>query len=247
MGGEEDRRGRLRQPVTLVVEYDGAEDLLGDYTENLSQGGTFVRTDRELELGTKVHLLLSFPGLIRPIGVAGTVRWSRGSDSGSAGVGIEFDGYESDVRERLERILDAVARRDPTVIARVMRVLVCEDNPHVARLIRDGLASKRIGDDITFSFRVAQNGREGLELLQRETFDALIIDVYLPVMDGPSVIAAVRKNSNLRNLPIIAVSAGGPQARDDALRAGADFFLEKPMRLREILQSMRKLAGLAVE
>ena len=72
-------------------------------------------------------------------------------------------------------------------------------------------------------------------------FDALIIDVYLPVVDGPKVILTARSELGLVDLPIIAVSAGGDQARDAALAAGANIFLEKPMRLRRVIETMQRL------
>ena len=71
-----------REPVTLFVEYEGADDLVGDFTDNLSSGGTFVTTNRSLPVGTQVQLVLSFPGLIEPISIEGTVRWPRGDNAG---------------------------------------------------------------------------------------------------------------------------------------------------------------------
>ena len=73
----DDKRHSDREPVTLFVEYEGADDLVGDYTENLSTGGTFVATNRELPIGQKIQLVLSFPGLLEPIGIEGIVRWTR--------------------------------------------------------------------------------------------------------------------------------------------------------------------------
>ena len=74
-----DQRRDSRESVTLFVEYEGADDLVGDYTENLSSGGTFVATNRPLPIGTEIKLVLSFPGLLEPISVVGTVRWTRGA------------------------------------------------------------------------------------------------------------------------------------------------------------------------
>src|SRR2546423_15701843 len=85
----QEKRKSGREPVTLFVEYEGADDLVGDYTENLSTGGTFVATNRELPIGTQIQLVLGFPGLLQPISIEGIVRWTRGEDEGS-GAGIEF-------------------------------------------------------------------------------------------------------------------------------------------------------------
>jgi uncharacterized protein (TIGR02266 family) len=237
-----EKRRHAREAVTLVVEYEGADDLVVDFTDNLSSGGTFVHTPRDFEIGTIVHLVLSFPGLIQPIRINGEVRWARGdTDDEERGVGIEF--VEGPAREQLRELIDRITARDPSVVSRLMRVLVVEDNPHVAQLIRDGLrgSEKRTFQDMAFNFRTASNGSEALELLQAESFDALIIDVYLPVLDGPAVIQKVRLDERTRGLPIIAVSAGGDSARDAARAAGANFFLHKPMRLRQIIDTMRQL------
>jgi len=239
--GYPDKRRHDRHPVVLRVEYDGADDLVGDYTDNLSLGGTFVATARELAPGTDVRLLLSFPGLLEPIVLDGAVRWTR--SDGESGVGIEF--LDGPARRRLADIVERVRARDPRTVSRLIRVLVVEDNPHVANLIREGLhgSARREGEDLAFTFRTAVNGREALALLADEHFDAMIVDVYIPIVDGAHVIAAARRELGLRELPIIAVSAGGESARRAAVVAGADIFLDKPMRLRQVMDTMRALIG----
>lgn len=239
---EAEKRRDAREPVTLFVEYDGADDLLGDYTENLSSGGTFVATNRELPIGTAVQLVLSFPGLLAPIAIEGIVRWTRGEGpAGDAGCGIEF--VPGPARAALEAIVQRIRDRDPRTMTRLFRVLVVEDNKHVAELIQDGLRSsaRREMGGVTFAFRNAEDGRAAVEILRREEFDALIIDVYLPVLDGPKVIAQARGELGLAKLPIIAVSAGGDAARASALAAGANIFLDKPMRLRQVLDTIQRL------
>jgi len=243
MADEEKRRDN-REPVTLFVEYEGADDLIGDYTENLSSGGTFVATNRELPIGTAINLVLSFPGLLEPIAIAGTVRWQRRSGSdGEAGAGIEF--APGPARDQLAAMIEKIRRRDPSTISRLFRVLVVEDNKHVAQLIIEGLrgSTRRDFGGVSFAFRSAEDGRAAIDILRHERFDALIIDVYLPVLDGPRVIQHVRGELGLSELPIIAVSAGGDAARRSALEAGANLFLDKPMRLRQVIDTMQRLLG----
>lgn len=238
-----DKRRHLRAPITLRVEYDGAEDLLGDYTDNLSHGGTFIATTRALPIGTAVRLVLSFRGLLAPIAIDGVVRWVRGDDD--PGVGIEFAAGPD--RDRLDEIIEKIKSRDPRTVGRVVKVLVVEDNAHVAELIRDGLrgSSRRSFDDtLQFDFRMAANGREALDMLKAEPFDVAIVDVYLPILDGAQLIAAARSELELKSMPIIAVSAGGDSARRQAMQAGADMFLDKPMRLRQVIETMRRLMKL---
>ena len=233
-----DKRRHHRAGVTLLVEYEGADEFLVDYTDNLSSGGTFVATARELPIGSGVRLALSFPGLVETIGIEGVVRWTRAGEE--PGVGIEFLGAEG--QKRLAALIERIRARDPRVVARVVKVLVVEDNPHVASFIGSGLAgSSRRSADVSFSVQTATNGQDALTLLASEHFDAMIIDVYLPVIDGAHVISQVRSRLGLRDLAVIAVSAGGDAAREVALAAGANIFIDKPMRLRQVIETMRTL------
>lgn len=240
---EEEKRRDSREPVTLFVEYEGADDLVGDFTENLSTGGTFVATNRALPIGTRVQLVLSFPGLLEPIAIEGMVRWKREEpgEEGDAGAGIEFE--PGPAQDALAAVIAKVKSRDPKTVSRLFRVLVVEDNKHVAQLITEGLrgSARRDFGGVSFVFRNAEDGRAAVEILRKETFDALIIDVYLPILDGPRVIMQARTELGLADLPIIAVSAGGDAARRSALEAGANIFLDKPMRLRQVIDTMQRL------
>jgi uncharacterized protein (TIGR02266 family) len=237
-----EQRRHPRTPVTLLVDYDGAADLVGDYTHNISQGGMFVSTRRALEPETEVKLILRFPGLLAPVAVEGVVRWMRDGDD--PGVGIELS--DGPGQAELAEVVERIRAGDPSTVTRLVRILVVEDNPHVSQLIRDGLrgSTRRMFADLAFNFRTASNGREALETLANEAFDMMIIDIYLPILDGAQVIAAVRDDGRLAGLPVIAVSAGGEVARTRAMAAGADMFLDKPMRLREVIATMRSLMHL---
>jgi CheY-like chemotaxis protein len=161
---------------------------------------------------------------------------------GDAGAGIEFEPGPG--RDQLSAIIERIRKRDPKTVSRLFRVLVVEDNRHVAALIQEGLRGSTRRDfnsNVSFVFRNAEDGRAAVEILRRETFDALIIDVYLPIIDGPKVIQQARSELGLADIPIIAISAGGDAARRSALDAGANIFLDKPMRLRQVIDTIQKL------
>lgn len=240
--GAEQRR-YPRTDVTLFVDYDGAEDFLGDYTENLSLGGTFIHTSRAFEIGSSIQLVLAFPGLLEPVTLDAVVRWSRPGPE--IGVGVEF--CEGPGRDRMAALVARLQQGSPGTIARVIRMLVAEDNAHVSSIVRDGLATaarRNFRDRIAFTFVTAETGADALRHLETERFDAALIDVYLPVLDGARVIAHARRELGLVDLPIVAVSAGGESARSAALRAGANAFLDKPMRLHGLLATLRQLLAL---
>jgi uncharacterized protein (TIGR02266 family) len=239
---EEERREHPRTRLTLKVDYPSVEGFLRDYTINISRGGTMLRTNRHLQVGDWVELVLSFPGLLEAISLKGEVRWVRLEGIEEQTVGVAFD-LVDDTRAQLEGLVQALREGDPAVMAPTVRILVVEDNPYVARLISDGLAGyhKRTGDHTTFTTDHARDGKEALTRLMDGSADLLIVDIYLPVMDGASLIRAVRKEPRWQDLPIIAVSAGAQDAKQMALSAGADFFLDKPFRLSDVLDTMRRL------
>jgi uncharacterized protein (TIGR02266 family) len=229
-------------PISLTVDYDDVDDLVGEFTANLSSGSMFVATDTKLPVHTRVRLLLSCPGLVEPLFVLGTVAWTRiASAEGGAGAGIDIDTAS---REPLAAMVERIRLRDPKVIAQLVNVLFVEDNRHFTSLIQESLRSaarRELGGSVAFAFHTAEDGRSAVELLRRRRFDALIVDVYLPLLDGTEVIAHARGPLGLADLPIIAVSGGGETARRWALDAGADVFLDKPMRLRHMMEAIRQL------
>jgi CheY-like chemotaxis protein len=126
---------------------------------------------------------------------------------------------------------------------RTVRVLLVEDNPHVAELVTDGLegAARRDGGRLAFVFDVVGDGQMALERLEQVSPDLIILDVYMPVMDGASFLRHLRAQKRTATTPVLALSAGGPSAREAAMAAGADVFLDKPIRLQEVLQTVTKL------
>jgi type IV pilus assembly protein PilZ len=243
---DRERRGGARTALTFKVEYADADDLFVDFSENISRGGMFVLTDRELHIGDPVRLILSFPGLLRPMPLAGEVKWVRREPPDQRGVGIEFD-PSSEALGRLGQVVERLSAGDATLLTRVVEVLVVDDNPLVSTLIRDGLtagANRELKDRVSFRFHEAKDGRAAVELLRRHRVDLVILDVYLPVLDGVQVIREARAEGLLDGVPVIAVSGGGTEARTAMLAAGADFFIDKPMRLADIVATMRRLSGL---
>jgi uncharacterized protein (TIGR02266 family) len=235
-GDGSERRRDERFPVSLRVDYDDADDLLGDYTENLSAGGACIASTRVLPIGTVVKLALSFPGLVRPIAVEGVVRWCTPDRL----VGIEF--VDAAANERLAALVARVRDRDPALIKRALRVLVVEDNPHVGSLLQDGLGLNSTAcAPFAIDCRLVGDGHEALTLLRAQRFDAMIVDVYLPGIDGPGLIRIVRAELAERELAILAMSCGGDPAMELAMKAGANAFLHKPVQLRAVTAKVREL------
>jgi CheY-like chemotaxis protein len=83
---------------------------------------------------------------------------------------------------------------------------------------------------------VASNGRVALEELARATFDLVLMDIQMPVMDGYEATRAIRarETSGFR-MPIVALTANTTlEDRESAFAAGMDAFLTKPVRIEEL-------------
>jgi len=115
-----------------------------------------------------------------------------------------------------------------------MRLLLVEDDPKIASFILKGLKAEGYAVDH------APDGQEGLHLAVTEPYDAAIIDVMLPKLDGLSVIERMRKDKV--NTPVIILSAkGSVDDRVKGLQAGGDDYLPKPFAFSELLARVQAL------
>ncbi len=115
-----------------------------------------------------------------------------------------------------------------------MRVLVVEDDPHIAQLIETILQQESYAVDI------ACDGQLGLDLSQSYEYDVILLDVSLPTRDGINICQDVRSHGN--QVPILLLTAlDSPADRVRGLNAGADDYLGKPFDPNELLARVRAL------
>jgi DNA-binding response OmpR family regulator len=115
------------------------------------------------------------------------------------------------------------------------RLLLIEDEARLAEMVKNYLGESG------FSVTVAPNGRTGLALHGREDFDALILDLMLPDMDGLEVCRKIRAGAQT---PILMLTArGDAMDRVVGLEIGADDYLPKPFEPRELLARLRAIRG----
>lgn len=105
-----DRRREFRAPIELRVEYKRLNTFFADYTKNISRGGTFIGTDKPLEIGTEFVFALDLPTLAEPLRLRGRVMWTTTPDEASranpAGMGIEFIYVTPEERRATEAIVE---------------------------------------------------------------------------------------------------------------------------------------------
>src|SRR5437588_2096919 len=121
-----------------------------------------------------------------------------------------------------------------TLVSNAMRILVVEDDADVARFVRKGLMEE------AFAVDVNEDGASALTLLTETDYDAVILDLMIPEVDGLEVCHGVRSSGS--SVPILMLTARG--SVDDkiaGLDAGADDYLAKPFEFRELLARLRAL------
>jgi signal transduction histidine kinase/CheY-like chemotaxis protein len=122
-----------------------------------------------------------------------------------------------------------------------LRILLAEDNA-VNQKLAVRLLEKH-GHRVT----VAANGREAMEALIRDRFDAILMDVQMPEMNGLEATAAIRRSERGtdRHIPIIAMTAHAMKGdREQCLQCGMDAYLSKPIRPQELLESLENVTML---
>jgi CheY-like chemotaxis protein len=116
------------------------------------------------------------------------------------------------------------------------KILIVEDN----EMNRDMLSRRLMRKG--YEILIAVDGAIGLEMMKSERPDLVLMDMGLPVMDGWTATANAKADSDLRNIPIIALTAHALEAdRLRALEAGADDFDTKPVNLSGLLEKMEAL------
>ena len=132
-------------------------------------------------------------------------------------------GAPSDIREHLKQSN--------------LRVLLVDDHP-----INRQVASLFLRP---FNMRIVEavNGAEALAALERETFDLVLLDMHMPVMDGPTTIAKIRaSNQPWAATPVIALTADAMSGdRERFLAMGMDGYLSKPLAERDLLSEISRV------
>ena len=155
---------------------------------------------------------------------------------------------ELELLEAIDRMsqttLRIEAQPDPRPCNRVqkgelrLRFVVVDDNP-VNRLV-----AKRMIENQNHTVKAAANGLEALELIEKEDFDCMLMDVQMPVMDGFEATAAIRhkERGSGGHLPIIAMTAHAMSGdRERCLAAGMDGYLTKPIKAKDVFATIDRV------
>jgi signal transduction histidine kinase/CheY-like chemotaxis protein len=141
-----------------------------------------------------------------------------------------------------ERADGSQVRTLPVAEIRGARVLVIDDNANNRRVFREQLLAWGC------SMKEAESAAEGLEMLNKESFDMALVDFQMPGMDGATFARKVRANPALDSVRLVLVTSLPQQGDARQLKDGGfDGYLTKPIKQRALYQTLAVLRGLAME
>jgi CheY-like chemotaxis protein len=116
------------------------------------------------------------------------------------------------------------------------KILLVEDNPDLRDLVQ-----KQLGL-LGYDSILARDGQEAIRLAESERPDVIIMDLFLPKFDGLEAAARIRKNPDLKFVPIVAATGRAePGDRELCLNAGCDEYLAKPYAPQDLGDVLRRL------
>ena len=120
------------------------------------------------------------------------------------------------------------------------RILCIDDEPGVIELISLILRSQKIQVD------GATGGKEGLEAMRQNPPDAVLLDIMMPEIDGWEVYRQMRSDENLKNIPVIIVTARNSSFEEVIARerAGVDDYIPKPFVPNQVRDSLSRVLNL---
>lgn len=121
-----------------------------------------------------------------------------------------------------------------------LRCLVVEDSPMMRQLLVFALARVK-GLQVV----EADDGVDALRRLSSGTFDLLVTDINMPIMDGLKLVTRVRNDAVHKQMPIVVITTESAQEdRDRAMALGANAFITKPIKAPEVVATIRQLLNL---
>jgi CheY-like chemotaxis protein len=117
------------------------------------------------------------------------------------------------------------------------KILVGEDSSIIINLTKNVLAFEN------YQMKAARNGKQVLDLLEKENFDLILMDISMPVMDGIECTKHIRESQSpsISKLPIIAISGNiHNYTPEEFRRLGFDDFIQKPLDYDKVLATVKK-------
>jgi PAS domain S-box-containing protein len=204
-------------------------------------GGT-IRAESEIGRGSAFTIAL-------PFGAAHLPADRIGAERTRASTALRAEAYAGEALRWLSDTMDSGATPaapgedapDETLFATAAepRILVADDNADMRDYVRRLLGTR-------WEVETVADGQAALEAIKERKPDLVLTDAMMPRLDGFALLRAIRADPQLRDLPVIMLSArAGEEARVEGLDAGADDYLTKPFSARELMAQVNANLTLA--
>ena len=116
------------------------------------------------------------------------------------------------------------------------KMLTVDDSPSVRKLVKLTLKAKG------YEVSSAGDGLEALDLLKQEVFDAIILDINMPRMNGLEFLSAIKADDQYASMPVIMLTTEGQDDdKDKAVALGATAYMVKPFKPTQLLMLLEKI------
>lgn len=138
------------------------------------------------------------------------------------------------IRNTFSKVFLNDSDEDMTNLSDKGQVLIFEDNPV------NQIVTRKLLESAGYEVDVAENGKIGIEMYEKSSYDIIIMDIQMPVMDGYEATKAIRAMSgNKSGTPIIALTANAfTEDREKCLAAGMDDYIAKPFKPNELFEAI---------
>jgi two-component system chemotaxis response regulator CheY len=120
---------------------------------------------------------------------------------------------------------------------RKLNALVVEDSPPMRKMIVFALSRVR-----ELSVVEADDGVEALRKIAQQSFDIIITDINMPILDGLKLVKRLRADENYKEVPIVIITTeGAEEDRQRALALGANAYITKPIQAPQVLSLVREI------
>jgi CheY-like chemotaxis protein len=121
------------------------------------------------------------------------------------------------------------------------KVLIAEDSSVIQNLV------KKILEFQNFEITVVKNGEQVIQLLEKEDFNVILLDINMPVMDGMECVKAIREMSDAKKaaVPVVAITGNARNySEEDFTNAGFTDVLMKPLNFDKLVSVVKSLTGI---
>jgi CheY-like chemotaxis protein len=118
------------------------------------------------------------------------------------------------------------------------KVLIVDDEPFNVDVLQQEL------EDLDYQIITASNGQEALDKIRSQQPDLVLLDLMMPVLDGFAVLSEIKADNDLRNIPVIIVSAANDsKSVVKGIKQGADDYITKPVDADHLVKKLKEYLG----